>query len=128
MAALENILVDVAYNNPFTLKLSRRNSYGMALLDYKLQNMYRVEPNGHLSRVRADTMGVLVSSFAAAIVPSASLHYPAGPFQAGGVRPPDPAHRDLQNAHRVGTEVLPRRCGHWPRPGRGPDGSQERPR
>jgi CheY-like chemotaxis protein len=67
MAASAILLVDVdvAYDGPAALELSRRYPYGLALLDYKLQGMDGVELYGHLRRVHADTVGVLVTSFAA---------------------------------------------------------------
>jgi hypothetical protein len=46
-----------------------------------------VELCGHLKRVHADTVGVLVTALAAdATVHAANRRHPAGPFQAGGVR------------------------------------------
>jgi CheY-like chemotaxis protein len=57
--------VDVAYDSPAALKLSRRHPYGLALLDYKMQVIDSVELYGHLKRVHADTVGVLVTTFAA---------------------------------------------------------------
>ena len=76
------------------LELSRCHPYGLALLDYKLQGMDSVEPHGRLRRVHAETAGVLGTSVAAdASVHAASRRHPAGPVQAGGIRPPGPAHR-----------------------------------
>jgi DNA-binding NarL/FixJ family response regulator len=66
MAASANPIVDVVYDSLAALKLSRRHLYGLALLDYKMQGMDSVERNGHLKRAHADTVGVLVTSFAAA--------------------------------------------------------------
>jgi CheY-like chemotaxis protein len=57
--------VDVAYDGPGALELSRRHPYGLALLDFKLPGMDGVELYGHLKQVRADTVGVLVTVFAA---------------------------------------------------------------
>jgi CheY-like chemotaxis protein len=57
--------VDVAYDGPGALELSRRHPYGLALLDFKLPGMDGVELYGHLKQVRADTVGVLVTGFAA---------------------------------------------------------------
>jgi CheY-like chemotaxis protein len=57
--------VGVAYDGPTALELSRRHPYGLALLDYKLPGMDGVELYGHLKQVRADTVGVLVTAFAA---------------------------------------------------------------
>jgi len=57
--------VDVAYDGPQALNLSRQRPYGLALLDYKLPGMGGVELYVHLKRVRADTVGILVTAFAA---------------------------------------------------------------
>ncbi len=57
--------VDVAYDGPTALELSRRRPYGLALLDYKMPGMDGVELYGRLKRVRAGTVGVLVTAFAA---------------------------------------------------------------
>jgi CheY-like chemotaxis protein len=57
--------VDVAYDGPAALELSRSHPYGLALLDYKMPGMDGVELYGHLKRVRADTVGVLVTAYAA---------------------------------------------------------------
>jgi CheY-like chemotaxis protein len=53
-----NLLVDVGVANdgPATLELSRRNSSGLALLDYKMQGMDSVESYDHVKRVHADTV------------------------------------------------------------------------
>jgi CheY-like chemotaxis protein len=70
-ASLSDILsdlgyrVDVAYDGPAALELSRRHPYGLALLDYTMPGMDGVELYGHLKRVRADTVGVLVTAYAA---------------------------------------------------------------
>jgi CheY-like chemotaxis protein len=57
--------VDVANDGPTALDLSRRQPYGLALLDYKMPGMTGVELYGRLKQVRADTVGVLVTAFAA---------------------------------------------------------------
>jgi CheY-like chemotaxis protein len=57
--------VDVAYDGPAALDLSRRQTYGLAVLDYKMPGMDGVELFGHLKRIRADTVGVLVTAYAA---------------------------------------------------------------
>jgi CheY-like chemotaxis protein len=57
--------VDTACDGPAALDLSRRRPYGLALLDYKMPGMDGVELYGHLKRVRADTVGVLVTAYAA---------------------------------------------------------------
>jgi CheY-like chemotaxis protein len=57
--------VDVAYDGPAALKLAMRQGYGLALLDFKLPGMDGVELYVHIKRVRADTVGVLVTGFAA---------------------------------------------------------------
>ena len=70
-ATLSDIIADlgyrvgVAYDGPAALELSRRHPYGLALLDYLLPGMDGVELYGHLKRVRADTVGVLVTAYAA---------------------------------------------------------------
>jgi CheY-like chemotaxis protein len=57
--------VDVAYDGPAALELSRRHPYGLALLDYKMPGMDGVELYRHIKRLRADTVGILVTAFAA---------------------------------------------------------------
>jgi CheY-like chemotaxis protein len=57
--------VDVAYDGPAALELSRRHPYGLAVLDYKMPGMDGVELYTHLKQVRVDTVGVLVTGFAA---------------------------------------------------------------
>jgi CheY-like chemotaxis protein len=70
-ASLSDIIADlgyqvaVAYDGVAALELSRRQSYGLALLDYKMSGMDGVELYTHLKQVRADTVGVLVTAFAA---------------------------------------------------------------
>jgi CheY-like chemotaxis protein len=56
--------VDVAYNGPAALDLSRRQLYGLALLDYRMPGMTGVELYGHIKQVQADTVGVLVTAYA----------------------------------------------------------------
>jgi two-component system, NtrC family, response regulator HydG len=56
--------VDVAYDGPGALKLSRGNPYRLALLDYKLPGMNGVELYSHMKQVQAGTVGVLVTGFA----------------------------------------------------------------
>jgi CheY-like chemotaxis protein len=69
-ASLSDIISDlgyqvgVAYDGPSALELSRRQSYGLALLDYKMPGMDGVELYSHLKRLRTDTVGVLVTAFA----------------------------------------------------------------
>jgi CheY-like chemotaxis protein len=46
MAASAILLLDVAYDGPAALELSRRHPYGLALLDYKMQGMDGVELAG----------------------------------------------------------------------------------
>ena len=60
----------MAHDGPAALDLSRRHPYGLALLDYKMSGMTGVELYGRLKHVRADTVGVLVTAFAA----DATLH------------------------------------------------------
>jgi CheY-like chemotaxis protein len=57
--------VDVAYDGPAALELSKRHGYGLALLDYKMPGMDGVALYAHLKQVRPDTVGVLVTGFAA---------------------------------------------------------------
>src|SRR5262249_801489 len=70
-ASLSDILsdlvyrVDVAYDSPTALERSRRPPCGLALLDYQMPGTDGVELYGHLKQVRADTVGVLVTAFAA---------------------------------------------------------------
>jgi hypothetical protein len=49
MAASAILLVDVAYDSPATLELSRRHPYAPALLDSKMQGMDSVGLYGHLT-------------------------------------------------------------------------------
>jgi CheY-like chemotaxis protein len=70
-ASQSDIMVDlgfqvgVAHDGPAALELSRRKPYGLALLDYKMPGMNGVALYGHLKQVRADTVGVQVTAFAA---------------------------------------------------------------
>lgn len=57
--------VDVAYDGPAALELCLLRPYGLALLDYKMPGMDGVELYGRLKRVRASTVGILVTAFAA---------------------------------------------------------------
>ncbi len=57
--------VDMAFDGPGALALAQRQGYGLALLDYKLPGMDGVELYCHIKRLRADTVGVLVTAFAA---------------------------------------------------------------
>ncbi len=69
-ASLSDIISDlgyrvgVAYDGPTALELSRRQPYGLAVLDYKMPGMDGVELYGHLKQLQADTLGVLVTAFA----------------------------------------------------------------
>jgi CheY-like chemotaxis protein len=65
--------VDVAYDGPAALDLSKRHGYGLALLDFKLPGMDGVELYGHLKQVQADTVGVLVTAFAADVTVQAAV-------------------------------------------------------
>jgi hypothetical protein len=86
MAASVILLVDadVGNNSPAALTLSRHHPFRLAILDYKVQGTDGAEFYGHLNRVHADTVGVLVTAFAAATVHAASRRRPAGPCRAGG--------------------------------------------
>jgi CheY-like chemotaxis protein len=68
MAASAIFLVDmdVASDGPAALELSRRHPHGLAFLDYKMQGMDGAELCCPLKRVHADTVGLLVTAFAAA--------------------------------------------------------------
>jgi CheY-like chemotaxis protein len=57
--------VDAAYDGPAALEFTRRSPYGLALLDYRLPGMNGVELYGHIKERWADTVGVLVTAFAA---------------------------------------------------------------
>ena len=57
--------VNVAYDGPTALEQSRRHPYGLALLDYKMPGMDDLELDGPRKQVRADTLGVRVTAFAA---------------------------------------------------------------
>lgn len=57
--------VDVAYDGRAALELLKEHSYGLALLDYKMPGMNGVELYRHLKAERADTVGILVTAFAA---------------------------------------------------------------
>jgi CheY-like chemotaxis protein len=67
MAASAILLVDVdvACDGPAALELSRRQPCRLASLDYKMQGVDGVELCGHLNRVHADTVGILVTAFVA---------------------------------------------------------------
>jgi len=70
-ASLSDILsdlgcrVDVAYDGPTALERSRRHACGLAPLDSKMPGRDGLGLYGHLKRVRADTVGVPVTAFAA---------------------------------------------------------------
>jgi CheY-like chemotaxis protein len=57
--------VSVAYDGPSALELARRQIYALALLDYRMPGMDGVELYGRLKEVQADTVGCLVTAFAA---------------------------------------------------------------
>jgi CheY-like chemotaxis protein len=67
MAASAILLVDVdaASDGPAVLELSRHHPYGLAVLDFKMQGVDGVKLCGHLKPGHADTVGVLVTAFAA---------------------------------------------------------------
>jgi CheY-like chemotaxis protein len=54
--------VGVAHDGPAALELSRRQPYGLALLDYMMPGMDGLALYGRLKQVRADTVGVLVTA------------------------------------------------------------------
>jgi two-component system, NtrC family, response regulator HydG len=58
-------IVDTAHEGFTALELSEQNPYRLALLDYKMPGMNGVELYGHLKQVQAETVGVLVTGFAA---------------------------------------------------------------
>ena len=107
--------VDVAYDSPAARILSRRHPYGLALLDDKMQARDSVGLYGHLKRVHADTVGALVTAFAAgATVHAASSRHPAGPFQAGGLGRLIPLIEEGAGAPcSTGTEALPCAPAHF---------------
>jgi CheY-like chemotaxis protein len=99
--------VDVAFDGPATLELSRRHLPWLALLDCKMQGMDVVEPCGHLKRILADTVGVLVTAFRAT-VHAANRRQPVGPLQAGAVGRLIPLIEAVAaTPGRSGTEALP---------------------
>lgn len=57
--------VDVAYDSQAALELFKRQSYRLALLDYKMPGMNGVELYRHLKAEGVETVGVLVTAFAA---------------------------------------------------------------
>jgi two-component system response regulator HydG len=57
--------VDVAYDGVAALELVKRQTYGLALLDYKMPGMNGVELYRHLKQKGAKTVGILVTAFAA---------------------------------------------------------------
>jgi CheY-like chemotaxis protein len=111
MAASAILLIDVgvADDGPAALELSGRHPPGLALLDYKILGMDVVEPCGHLKRVLADTVSVIVTAFpATATVHAANRRQPAGSFQAGGVGRLIPLIEAVAaTPGRSGTEALP---------------------
>jgi hypothetical protein len=116
VAASAILLVAVAYDGPAILKLSRRHPCGLALLDYKMQGMDSVERYGHLKRVHADTVGVLVRAFAAdASVHAARRRRPAGPFQPGGAGRLIPLIEDVTvfNLSGLWSRSWARYCSWW---------------
>jgi hypothetical protein len=91
VSAILFLNANLPYHGPFALELPRRHPPGLGSLDYKLQGMYVVEPCGHLERVLADTVRVLVmASHSTATLHAADRDQPAGPFQASEVGPLTP--------------------------------------
>jgi CheY-like chemotaxis protein len=78
--------VDVTYDGPTALPLCRRQCYGLAWLDFKMPGMSGVALSGRLSQVQADTVGVLVTAYAAENTVEAAAR--------AGIRrvPPKPVH------------------------------------
>ena len=115
MAASAILLVDVAYDGPAARILSRRHPYGLALLDDKMQARDSVGLYGRQKRAQADTVGALVTAFAAgATVHAASSRHPAGPFQAGGLGRLIPLIEEGAGAPcSTGTEALPCAPAHF---------------
>ena len=56
--------VEVAYAGPAALVLFKRQSYALALLDFKLPGMNDVQLCRHLKQGRAKMVGILVTAFA----------------------------------------------------------------
>jgi CheY-like chemotaxis protein len=84
MAASAMLLVDmdVAYDGPAAVELSRRQPYRPASLDYEMQGMDGVELCGHLKPAHADTVGVPVTASSAA----ATSTRQAGPASGRSLR------------------------------------------
>jgi two-component system, NtrC family, response regulator HydG len=57
--------VDVAHDGLAALELFKRQFYGLALLDYRMPGMSGVELYCRLKQERAETVGILVTAFAA---------------------------------------------------------------
>jgi CheY-like chemotaxis protein len=57
-------LADVAHDGPAALELLKQQSYGLALLDYKMPGMSGVELYRHMKRDGAKTVGILITAFA----------------------------------------------------------------
>ena len=57
--------VDVAYDGPAALEHFKRQSYRLALLDFKMPGMTGIDVYRRLKQEGAETVGILVTAFAA---------------------------------------------------------------
>ena len=57
--------VDVAHDGPAALELFKRQSYRLALLDFNMPGMTGVDVYRRLKQEGAETVGILVTAFAA---------------------------------------------------------------
>jgi CheY-like chemotaxis protein len=71
--------VDTAYDGPSALELVRRNGYDVALLDYKLPGMDGLTLYREIKRLRAGTVGIVVTAYASGT--TAEEAFAAGAWQ-----------------------------------------------
>ncbi len=69
---LRGYRVDVAYDGPTALKLLEDESYGLALIDYRMPGMDGVELYRRIREMRPNLVGVFVTGF-----PTIDTIYPA---------------------------------------------------
>jgi len=55
--------VDVAFDGEAALELLRRNSYRLALIDYRMPGMNGVELYRHMNEVRPNVVGVFLTGY-----------------------------------------------------------------